>query len=358
MKKLLFVQPFFSHYRLPVMAELAHHFEVTIVTTKNDQGVGFGSPSISNTQISKHVEVSSKNWFSGRLVYQQNLIEIVKKTKPNYVFACANVHDIGFWNMLIYCYFKKIPVYSHGQGPYNKKKGALVWIEYFTLTFFSKRYVAYTPFSFESFNYHGLSTSKIRVAHNSIINEFPVYPEEKTFATKGILFIGRLRDGSNLDLLIDTVNDLSSNHPDIICHIVGSGVLKTFYEEKYGNLSCIKWYGEVFDQKIISDLSRKCIIGCYPGNTGLSVVHYMSLSLPVVIHSNMELHGPETSYVIDGENGKIFDYQNKRKSLFDTLSVLLSNTEELRSMSRHSFNAYKSITSPSYAQQIINIIEE
>jgi len=358
MKKLLFIQPFFSYYRLPVIAELAHHFDVKVVTTINDHGVGFGSPSINNTKIGMHVEVTSKNIFGGKMIYQQNLLKIIKETKPNYVFACAAVRDLGFWNMLFYCYLKKIPLYSHGQGPYNKQKGFFIWLEYFILTSFSKRYVAYTPYSYDSFKYHGLSTSKVRVAHNSINNEYPVFPEEKNFAAKGILFIGRLRKGSDLDLLIDTVNELSKKYTEIICHIVGSGVLQSFYEEKYQELTCIKWHGEVFDQKLISDLSRECMIGCYPGSTGLSVIHYMSLSLPVVIHNNIKSHGPETSYVIDGKNGKLFDYFDKKNSLLHTLTELFSNIEELKSMSQSSFETYKNITNPSYAQQIINIIEE
>jgi len=358
MKKLLFIQPFFSYYRLPIMAELANHFDVTVITTKNDKGVGFGTPSIENTSIGRHVEVGSKNLFGGRIVYQQNLIQTIKKTKPDYVFACANARDVGFWCMLFYCYLKKIPLYSHGQGPYNKSNSFSIWLEYFIITTLSKRYVAYTPFSYESFKKHGLNTAKVRVAHNSIINEFQVTPEEKTFSEKGILFIGRLREGSDLELLIDTVNELSLKYPDVICHIVGSGILQSFYENKYSELSCIKWHGEVFDHKFISDLSKECVIGCYPGNTGLSVIHYMSLSLPVVIHNQIKYHGPETSYVTDGKNGKLFDYHNKNNSLLQTFNDLFSDIDKLKSMSQHSFATYKELTNPSYAQQIINIIEE
>ncbi len=46
---------------------------------------------------------------------------------------------------------------------------------------------SYAPIVRESFAAHGFSLDKISLAHNSLVNPFPVRPEEKTGTERGIL---------------------------------------------------------------------------------------------------------------------------------------------------------------------------
>jgi hypothetical protein len=111
----------------------------------------------------------------------------------------------------------------------------------------------------------------------------------------------------------------------------------------------------LYDQSKIAEISKKCFIGCYPGNTGLSVVHYMSLSLPCLIHDNLTKHqGPEPSYVVDKYNGRLFRYDDKDnfeqvlKEMFDTSHIYGNNA----------YKTYIELTEPSYAQRMINALEK
>src|SRR5258708_36155234 len=63
-------------------------------------------------------------------------------------------------------------------------------------------YICYAPIVRQAFLDNGFPGRKLAVAHNSLINRFPVLPGEKTGAELGLLFIGRLRQERGLGLLL------------------------------------------------------------------------------------------------------------------------------------------------------------
>jgi glycosyltransferase involved in cell wall biosynthesis len=258
--------------------------------------------------------------------------------------------------LVIYCLLFKIPVYSHTQGPYNKSKSFICKVIYFLMSKLSTKVLLYTPCSLQKIEELKLSREKFRVVHNSMVNQYPILPETKNYSNnKGILFIGRLRKGCNLELLCDTVIKLRNEKPSIEVYIIGSGELEKFYTEKYKEYEYIAFYGMLYDQNKIAEISKKCITGCYPGNAGLSVVHYMSLSLPCLVHDNLAKHqGPEPSYVEDKYNGRLFCYGDSNnfeqtlKEILDTSHIYGNNA----------YKTYVELTEPSYAQRMINALEE
>jgi glycosyltransferase involved in cell wall biosynthesis len=200
-----------------------------------------------------------------------------------------------------------------------------------------------------------LSDTKFRIIHNSIFNSCSIRPEIKTFSNKDILFIGRLRKGCNIELLCDTIIELNSGQ--INCHIIGSGVLEEMYRNKYMEYKFIQFYGMIYEQKKIAEISENCVIGCYPGNAGLSIVHYMSLSLPCLVHDEISKHeGPEPSYVIDKYNGRLFHYDDEKH--FKQIFVeILNNLSELKKYGMNAYQTYRNLTEPSFAQRIVNALE-
>jgi glycosyltransferase involved in cell wall biosynthesis len=202
----------------------------------------------------------------------------------------------------------------------------------------------------------GLNKKRFTVIYNSIVNHYPIPPEEKDYSKIGILFIGRLREGCNLELLCESIIELRNENYPISLHIIGSGELCKFYTNKYNGGGYMKFYGDLYEQKEISEISKECIIGCYPGNAGLSVVHYMSLSLPCLVHDNIMNHqGPEPSYVRDRNNGRLFHYGDK-ESFKRTIKEML-DTGDLHLYGKEAYNTYLQLSNPSYAQRIINVLE-
>ena len=91
-----------------------------------------------------------------------------------------------------------------------------------------------------------------------------------------------------MDLLIRATNLLFEEGFPIHLHIVGV---------KGNNNKQLSYYGNV-DPSDIPEVSNNCHIGVYPGDAGLSVLHYMCLGLCPVTHSSLRVHsGPEPAYV-------------------------------------------------------------
>ena len=99
-------------------------------------------------------------------------------------------------------------------------------------------------------------------------------------------------------------------------------------------------------------------MGCYPGNAGLSVVHYFSLRLPPIIHDDICSHmGPEPSYVKDGINGILFSKNFKSSAITESLKRVWQMSQvEYEKVSTAAFSEYKRLNSPSMASKMINIL--
>ncbi|KAA6326057.1 hypothetical protein EZS27_024793 [termite gut metagenome] len=355
--KLLIIQPQLSQYRLPIYEELSIFYEVHILSDSISISLGFGNSKLTNTKIKQHIITPITEFMNGKIIYQKNLIKHIREIKPDKIYTYANPHCVSYWILLIYCLFTKIPIYSHSQGPYNKSKSLKYKILYFLLAKLSTKVFLYVPYSLQKIEELGLSKNKFQVIHNSIVNNYSILPVFKSYSKTEVLFIGRLREGCNIDLLCDAIIELKNRGIYVKCHIIGSGVLKEFYIEKYKNCNLVRFYGQVYEQDRISEISKNCIIGCYPGNAGLSVVHYMSLSLPCLVHNNLSKHqGPEPSYIIDKYNGRLFQYGDKEN--FSLVFTEMLNETDLQYYGNNAYKTYIELTEPSYAQRIINALED
>ena len=98
-------------------------------------------------------------------------------------------------------------------------------------------------------------------------------------------------------------------------------------------------------------------MGCYPGHAGLSVVHYMGLSLVPVVHDRLDLHmGPEPSYVVDLENGRRFSYSDASLSLPRVL-IELFQPGAVTTLADRAFQTYSVLNTPSLGTRLARIIE-
>jgi len=353
--KLLIIQPYLTAYRLPVFTELAIDWDVTIVSSMPHGKSGFGTPDITGSGICDHILVPERQLFGGRLLWQSRLGRILWDKLPDKILCAANPRNLGVWWLVILSRILNVQFYSHGQGMYNKLMPPL-WLRYSyrLLIALSTRYICYTPSVSKSL--HGLNVaSKLAIADNSIEVIEHVLPEEKTGQERGILFVGRLREGNNLTVLIDAIAQLRLMKPElnVILHVVGAGESQSVLMEQFSSLSWIVWYGQVYDQAKIKQISLLCSVGCYPGDAGLSMVHYMGLSLVPVVHDRADCHmGPEPSYIADGVNGRNFDYSNPVTNLYEVLLELFSSDIQMKKLMMAAWSTYIELTTPSLAQRL------
>ena len=293
-------------------------------------------------------------------MYQCGLISYLNEIKPDLVINFANLRYLSFWSTLIWCKFLRIPILLHGHGLYKKRNVSLFWkLIYRLILRFSSVYICYTQSGSESLLRLGLPKKKIAVAENSLINPYPVSPENKTGKENGILFIGRLREGCRLDWLINAVGHLrAEKNVNMNLHIIGDGVNRDIYHKISNGMSWIKFYGPIYDMKKISKISQKCIAGCYPGNAGLSLVHLMSLSLPPITHDDMIKQGPEASYLLHGINGILFPHKSAQAGLISALHSIVHSPKVLYKLQVGAYRTYENLSKPSLSIRLEKIIKQ
>jgi glycosyltransferase involved in cell wall biosynthesis len=351
---LLIVQPYLTKYRLPVFKELNQYFAVTIIASQSsDYGSDIYDKDLAINTVS---EISLAN----KLFWQASLVKNILLKKYDMLFITANPRYISTLLTLFFAKVRGVKVLLHGQGLYNKKSVSFSSkFIYQFFNFFSDRYIAYTNFSKESLVSLPIYKKTV-VAENSIVNEFSV--EKDDGSQNGVLFVGRLREGSEIEMLIDACLEINASIvrdvDPIILYIIGGGRELIQLKDKYSKHPCITFCGEIYDSKTISEISKNCFLGCYPGDAGLSVLHYMSLSLPVVVHSDIHMHmGPEPSYVEPGVNGFHFDRKNK-SSLIQSIIEMKVNKPALQKMQKNAYSTYKSIVNPPLASRFEKIITD
>jgi len=360
-KRLCIIEPVFTQYRLPVYVELSRHCNVDWVFSPSAGNSGFGSVDRPEAPNLRYIEIPTLRPFGEKVgTVQWGLAKYVLREKPDVILATADLNCFSFWTTLLLVRLKGIPFYAHGHGFFKKRKldsfrRSLMKLLLRLVT----SYIAYAPAVRDSFAAHGFSVENISVAHNSLVNSFPVRPEEKTGGERGILFIGRLRRGNGLELLLRVVRRLREvDGFPVSLHVIGTGEEADQLQQEAARCSWVTWYGEIYDPKEIRAISLECAIGCYPGDAGISVVHMMSLSLPVITHDDMLRHGPESSFIRNGLTGILFDHGRSEESLYGVLQSLVGEPSRAGAMQRSVFEDYLSLVNPSLAERLWSILSE
>lgn len=348
MDKLLIIQPFIAKYRIPVFEELAECYEVRLAA---EESTSYGGGALEGLAKVSFSCLKNRELFRGRLIWQSGLLRVIVGFKPDIVFLSANPRQLSLWVALFLLMFSESKVVLHGQGLYNKTPSLFYRAQFFLFSVLSDKYICYTESCRVPLK--GMSIyKKTVVAENSIVNTAPL--NKTAVSENGILYIGRFRDGCNLDILIEAVGSINNSGFAIELHVIGSGDER--YEKEYSSLPYVTFYGEIYDSVEITSISRKCFSGCYPGDAGLSVLHYMSLSLPPIAHSSLTQHmGPEPSYIIDGINGVFFE-RNDNASLVVAITKIYTDKKFLIKLQANAFRTYQKLTRPSLGKRILKIL--
>ncbi len=311
MSKLLFVQPILTSYRLGLFKGLDGLPEVDLnlyADLPNDNSFGVAQlPSYCN----------NPKWFSFAGFFIPRNFQIILD-----LFSCdvvVHVADFKYLTLWFAMLFSPKKLYLHGQGGY-KKNSIFQRFIYRIFLARAKGYICYTDFS-QNVLKSRLSSScanKVYVVDNSLYLDL----NKLDCSGDDILYIGRLRVGCGIELLLESASSLNIN-----VRVIGGGDVDfiSMLKNKYTNF---RYYGVLFEQGQQLAIARGCFAGAYGGDAGLSVVHYMSYGLPVVVHNEIFNHmGPEPSYVVDGKNGLSFERGNMQ-----SLAAVLKRLKEDKSL--------------------------
>ena len=353
-----YVQPLIARYRIEVIESLNRLFSVKVFACS--EGVEANGFSRERPDCDEFVETRIARLPSRHMRMQSHVLSRIVLEHPDAVLIFADVRYVSLWLVLIAGRVMRVPVLIHGQGLYrHQSAGLLRTLCYRLAVALAVRYVCYTEASRRSLEDIGCPSAKLVVANNSLTVSCGVDPGTKTGTENGVLFIGRLREGSEIEPLIDVVGQLHGEGIDITLHVIGDGEHGARLKRKYGERSYVIWYGAVFDDDAIATISRRCRVGCYPGSAGLSVVHMFALSLPPVVHDRLPLHmGPEPGYVEDGRTGFLFGRDGGSGALAATLRrIWAMPPEAMRATAAAAHAVYCQLNSPTLGHQLAEIVE-
>ncbi|AUG54543.1 glycosyltransferase [Thalassospira marina] len=353
MKKFIYIQSFITLYREPVILALAKKFRLTIMADLNpEDSLGYNT----RGELPAHKYINSKRLSicNHRLLFQPH-VDLMSLREIDGILIDANIRLVSLWLLLFRCRLSGVKLYLHGQGAYRVLYPRLIHrILFKTLVNLSTTYICYNDAARKTLIDIGCSKQKLAVANNSLNLKSIVVPKEKTGTETGILFIGRLRERCRLEILLNAISDLRSNGQEITAHVIGTGELESFYRKKYSNKNWIIWHGNIFEDSKIAEISRQCRVGCYPGDAGLSIVHYFGLSLPPIVHDQMHRHmGPEPHYIQEGINGFLFSPGNLSEKLKE---IWLMPTHKIHEISTSAQKSYWNLNTPPLGEKILEII--
>lgn len=366
MRRVCIVEPVLTNYFFPVVRELAEHDRVDLIYSPAQKEDGFAFDDVAaqsglQSSMLQLIRVPTLRPFGHRIgMYQRGILRYLWASRPDSVLIFANTRYLSFWLTIIMCRFLGLPIHAYGHGLYKRGRASgPVRFVYVVMLRLLTSYICYTDKVFDNLVENGLNREKLSVGSHTLINAHPVPPTEKNGMERGILFIGRLRENSGIRLLCRVVRRLRAEAGyEVILHIVGDGPERSQIEREKA-LPDVVFHGLTYDCDKIAQISRSCAIGCYAGNAGLSVVHYMSLSLVPVVHNRLASHqGPEPGYIAHGKNGILFEHSPSQReaSLFEALRSLFDHPEQIKAIQEMAFNTYQQLANPSLATRIRRIL--
>jgi glycosyltransferase involved in cell wall biosynthesis len=352
-KKIAFIQPIITSYRVEFFRQLSKRYDLDVVACKPNKKEGF------NTAESYpfNTLTSFIKFKFGRFFYQTGLL----KLKHPVILSYGNLNNIALWLLLLKSsLFTGQKVILHGQGLYNGA-GFVKRLMYKAALSLADAYVCYNAFSRdETIKVLPLFKMKLHYASNTLFLNTSLSEKELTDNSerKDILYVGRLRNDCGLDLLIEALQQLKSNsNNNIRLKVIGEGELFEEYKKKYCRYNNIVFLGAIYEEEEILKVSKTCFCGIYPGDAGLSVVHYMSMGLPIIVHDSFNLHmGPEPAYVKEGQCGVFFE-RNNALSMARAIDDLV-NLDAWDSLAKNSLNKYKELNGESVVNAFSNVINE
>lgn len=149
-----------------------------------------------------------------------------------------------------------------------------------------------------------------------------------------ILFCGRLKARAELPVLLSAMQNVLRTQPEAMLVVIGDGPERLGLErlaKELGIDHAILWAGAVYEESVLAGWFQSASVFAFPGSIGLSLIHALSYSLPVVAHDDAVSHAPEFAALVQGVNGLTFKRGN-HESLAESITKILADTHRRDAM--------------------------
>lgn len=345
-------QPSLAAYRVPFFRELAQRNEIQLRVVYGDRtGIANVSPDGFEGE-----EVHLYRFKLGPipLYWHSPQWTEANRDQIDVIVLVWNVQYLSLIPALLKARWKGIRTVLWGHGT-SKRDSSLRRRLRYIVTHLADGVIFYDKQTAEQMVKAGLlSKKKAHVAPNAIdsnnINAVRLslaeQPEllQEFCETKGItpthtiLFVSRLHRDNRLDLLLEAMPIILSQHPEAKVLIVGKGDVE---QERLVELAAersiskaIVFSGPVFDETELGKHFLSSSVFCYPENIGLSFLHALHYGLPVITCNDRSRQNPEFCHFEDGINGYLYQADSP-ENLAMKICSLLQDSDKRTQMASH-----------------------
>jgi L-malate glycosyltransferase len=187
-------------------------------------------------------------------------------------------------------------------------------------------------------NRHGKEDEKIKLIYNGIdIDTSKVRIKERDEKFK-ILFVGRLVEIKNVELLLKGLNYIKNKGKDFECNIIGDGEELEKLKKITNDLeldSKVRFLGYRNDIQEFMNKSNVLILTSKMEGIPITIIEAFANKLPVISTSV----GGVLEMIVNGETGVLFDLENKDE-FNRVLLDLVENKYNLDKLSNNAYNEY------------------
>ncbi len=292
----------------------------------------------------------------GPVYYQRGVIRLLFNKNYDKYIITGETYSISTFLFLLLAKFtrKKVYLWGHGcrgnESPINifiKRVSSLLYDGFFLYGNYAKRLLVD----------RGIDEGKLHVIYNSLdydmqknnrdrVEQSDIYEQYFDNNCKTLFFVGRLTRSKRLDMLIDALGKLKAEGYIYNLVLIGGGDEEESlrnYVSLSGLSDNVWFYGECYDEKLLSKLIYNADLCVSPGNIGLTAIHSLAYGTPVITHDNFEKQGPEFEAIVENETGLFFKYES-----------VASLTEKIQEW----FALTKKETRDSIAEKCYHIVDE
>jgi len=349
-------QPIIPSYRVALFEGLERDPELDISVQASSQTVG-GDSSVEMDVASYCMNRKLFSFFGGRVIWQTGF-EFIKAGAPgDVVVVCGDMHQLSSLWMAAKAKRRGFGVIWWGHHQSMNAKPFLVKLRLAVAKFVSDCFLCYTDQGIRMLARNGFNASTTFATGNTVDTELIrkltlLWDTEKTQKFKEsngiqnkriLLFCGVLRQKSRMDVFFQALKIVCSKKNDVLLLVIGSGEKLQSCKGQVAELQLtenVRFLGEIRSQVDLAPWFMSSELFAYGGAIGLSIIHAMAYGLPVIVHGNANLHGPEFEAMHPGVNGLTFRH-NDANDMAEKIISLLNDKEALKAMKKNALETVR-----------------
>jgi len=154
---------------------------------------------------------------------------------------------------------------------------------------------------------------------------------------KIIISCARLETKNNFRLVIEALPKIVQKIPNLLWFLIGGGDEEENLKKLASKLRVEKhivFLGAIYEEEKLAPYFLSSLLFIHPAAIGLSILHAFGYGIPVIVHDQINLHGPEYAAFQNDLTGKNFKF-NDPNDLANVIITLLNNPNKINQMKRN-----------------------